>query len=169
MPSILFICTANQFRSPLAAAILRKHLATHPCPGDWHIASAGTWTQPGLPAAASAIKLAQKLSLPGLNDHTTQTVTQQLLDGYDLILMMEVGQLEAIASEFHTVFGRSMLLSEVVDGVPYDIPDPIDVTSDPSEVASELQMLIEKGAGKILKLAKTLHEARNISGEMDHR
>jgi len=165
MPSILFICTANQFRSPLAAAFLLKQIGSDQRSDDWSVGSAGTWTKPGLPAASLAIQIAKRLDLPGLDGHRTRLVSQELLEGYDLILMMETGQLEAIASEFHAVFGRSMLLSEVVDGIPYDIPDPVDLRNDPNEVASELQMLIEKGGNKILKLAESLHSARQIIGE----
>jgi len=165
MPSILFICKANQFRSPLAAAFLLKLIGSDHRTDEWSVGSAGTWTEPGLPAASLAIKIANRLDLPGLDGHRTRLVSQELLEGYDLILMMETGQLEAIASEFHAVFGRSMLLSEVVDGIPYDIPDPVDLRNDPDEVASELQMLIEKGGNKILKLAESLHSARQIIGE----
>ena len=165
MPSVLFICRANQFRSPLAAAFLLKQIESDHRAEEWSVGSAGTWTKPGQPAASVARRIANRLDLPGLGDHRTRQVSRELLDGYDLILMMETGQLEAIASEFHAVFGRSMLLSEVVDGIPYDIPDPVDLRNDPNEVASELQMLIEKGGNKILKLAESLHSARQIIGE----
>ena len=165
MPSVLFVCRANQFRSPLAAALFLKRLGSAHRACEWQVGSAGTWTDPGLPAAPSAVKIAEKLGLPGVKSHLTQQVSQQLLDAYDLILMMEMGQLEAVASEFHTVFGRSMLLSEAADGIPYDIPDPVDSANDADDVVSELRMLIDRGGDKIIKLAETLHEARNIMGE----
>ena len=167
MPSILFVCTANQFRSPLAAAFLVKFLESENRIDGWTVGSAGTWTEPGRPATALAVRLADRSGLPGLRQHLTREVSQELLDQFDLILIMEMGQLEAIASEFHTVFGRSMLLSEIVDGVPYDIPDPVDPFNDPQDVATELQMLIEKGGDKILKMAESLHRARQIFGESD--
>ncbi len=125
--------------------------------------SAGTWTVPGQPAATIAIKLADQLGLSGLKEHQTRQVSQQLLDAYDLILVMEKGQLEGIISEFHNLSGRLMLLSRVVDGLPYDIPDPVGQKTDPEEVTSELQTLIERGKDKILKLAESLHSARQIS------
>ena len=68
---------------------------------------AGTLVNPN---RAETLVVADRLGLPGLITHFTREVDQSILDGADLILMMEVGQLEAIASEFHTVFGRSMLL-----------------------------------------------------------
>jgi protein-tyrosine phosphatase len=164
MPSILFVCTANQFRSPLAAALLIKLIGTDNCTDGWRVESAGTWTKPGLPASSLAVRVAQRLDLPGLKAHLTRQVNRELLDQYDLILMMERGQLEAIASEFKTVSSRTMLLSEIIDGLPYDIPDPVGFENAPEEVASELQMLIERGGQKILKMAESFHNKRIILG-----
>ena len=124
--------------------------------------SAGTWTEPGLPAAAVAIKIAEGLGLPGLKAHLTRQVSLELLDQYDLILPMERGQQEAILSEFPAVSGRTMLLSEIVDGLPYDIPDPIDLINAPDEVASELEMLIKRGGVKILKIAEAKSLTRGV-------
>jgi len=165
MPSVLFVCRANQFRSPLAAAFLLRQIASDHRSKDWNVGSAGTWTKPGLPAASVAIRIADRLELPGLNDHRTRQVNLELLEDYDLILTMERGQLEALASEFPAKKGRLMLLSEVADGLPYDIPDPIDLITDPEEVASELKILIEKGGNKIFHLAEAIHNARNVQPE----
>jgi protein-tyrosine phosphatase len=162
MPSVLFVCRANQFRSPLAAAFLLRQIGSDQRSQRWSVGSAGTWTKAGLPAASVAMRIADRLNLPGLVDHRTRQVDMELLESYDLILTMEIGQHEAIASEFPILDGRSMLLSEVVDGMPYDIPDPVDFINDPEDVASELQMLIEKGGDKIIKLAESIYQARHI-------
>jgi protein-tyrosine phosphatase len=167
MPSVLFVCRANQFRSPLASAFLLRQIGSDHRSKDWSVGSAGTWTKPGLPAASVAIRIADRLDLPGLNDHRTRQVNLELLEDYDLILTMERGQLEALASEFPALLGRLMLLSEVADGLPYDIPDPVDLITDPEEVASELKMLIEKGGDKIFHLAEAIHQARKIQPECD--
>jgi protein-tyrosine phosphatase len=157
MPSILFVCTANQFRSPLAAALLRKLLETDKSTEEWRVESAGTWTRPGLPASPAAVKIAEHLGLPGLNTHRTRQVSSELLCQYDLILVMEQGQREALASEFPSAIGRTRLLTEAVDGLPSDIPDPVGLKNDLEDVASEMQELIENGGDKILKLAEALH------------
>ncbi|MCJ7585645.1 MAG: hypothetical protein MUO30_12870 [Anaerolineales bacterium] len=167
MPSILFVCTANQFRSPIAAACLIDFIHPENPLEKWRVESAGTWTKPGLPTSPLALKIAHRLGLRGLEGHITRQVTQELLDQFDLILVMETGHLEAIASEFPNVVGRMMLLSEIVDGAPYSILDPADQGSDPDDVASELQMLIQKGGSKILDLAKTFHRARCALDEGD--
>ena len=167
MPSVLFVCTANQFRSPIAAACLISFIHQEDKPEKWRAESAGTWTKPGLPISPLALQIARPLGLRGLESHITRQVSQEILDQFDLILVMESGHLEAIASEFHNVFGRLMMLSEVVDGRPYSILDPADQGNDPYEVASELQMLMQRGGNKILKLAGSLHDARQVLDEGD--
>jgi hypothetical protein len=45
--------------------------------------------------------------------------------------------------------------------------DPANPDNDPDEVASELQMLIQKGGNKILNFAQSLHRARQVLGKGD--
>ena len=56
MPTLLFVCTANRFRSPLAAAYAARQLRDAGLPADWQAASAGTWTPAGLPAHPKALE-----------------------------------------------------------------------------------------------------------------
>lgn len=49
MPSVLFACTANRFRSPIAAARFSHCLQNEVDVQDWRVGSAGTWAEPGLP------------------------------------------------------------------------------------------------------------------------
>ena len=167
MPSILFVCTANQFRSPIAAASLINFIRRENLPGNWIVESAGTWTKPGLPVSPLALRIAQGLGLCGLECHVTQVVSQELLDQFDLILVMDSGHLEAIDNEFPNICGRLILLSEFVDGISYDIVDPADPNNGPDEVACELQMLIQRGANKILDFAQSLHRARQALEQSD--
>ena len=53
MPTVLFVCTGNLHRSPLAAAFLRRLLQESKLAG-WQVESAGTWTvsEKRLPAEA---------------------------------------------------------------------------------------------------------------------
>ena len=159
MPSILFVCTANQFRSPIAAACLQQVLDQESHGDDWVVGSAGTWAKAGLPMPVFAMQISRKLGLPGIDRHVTRQVDKKLLDHFDLIIVMETGHKEAIASEFPATRGRVYLLSEIVDGISYDIVDPADPDVDPDQVAIELQALIKKGANQILRLAQLLHRA----------
>ena len=158
MPSILFVCTANQFRSPLAAACLLKTMEHEDTGRAWIVESAGTWAKAGLPAPDIALQVASQLGLEGLEGHRTRQVDHDLLDQFDLILVMESGHKEALCSEFPSVGRRVHLLPEIADGIPYDIPDPADARIEPNEVGRELNMLIARGKEKILQLAERLRK-----------
>jgi protein-tyrosine phosphatase len=156
MPSILFVCTANQFRSPLAAACLLAAIKATKLTGDWNVESAGTWTKAGLPAPELSRKIASKLGVPLPENHRTRQVNQALLAEFDLIIVMEAGQKEALWIEFPALKKRIYMLSETVEGLQYDFPDPVAPGIDPFDVAYELKMAIEQGLEKITQLATSI-------------
>jgi len=73
---------------------------------------------------------------------------------------MENGQKEALRFEFPLASGRVYLLSEIVDGIDYDIPDPSNSTVDVENVGREIFRLVTGGSAKILALAQALHSRR---------
>jgi protein-tyrosine-phosphatase len=154
MPSILFVCTANQFRSPVATACLLQHLSGKQDAHTWRVESAGTWAAEGLNVPGFATQVAISLGLGALQAHRTRQVSSDLLDGFDLVIVMEAGHKEALCAEFPSVCRRVYLLSELVDGLPYDIPDPGMPGVDPTAAGSMISDLIARGNDKILKLAE---------------
>ena len=118
MPSVLFVCTANQFRSPIAAACFLKHIEREALDTKWKVESAGTWTESGMHAPGIALQVARSLGLDGLESHLTRQVEQDLLDQFDLVIVMEKGHKEAIYTEFPSARQRLYLLSEIVEGIP---------------------------------------------------
>lgn len=168
MPSILFVCTANQFRSPIAAACLLKNIEREGTRKDWIVESAGTWTKDGLGVPAVTLQISEQLGLSRLDRHRSRQINQKLLDDFDLIIVMEIGHKEAIRSEFPSVYGRVHMLSEIVDEVLYDIPDPANSNVNTRDIGHELYALITKGRGKILHLAETLSKSSDHGGEKSH-
>jgi len=152
MPAILFVCLANRYRSPLAAAIFCKCLEQHADRDDWIVGSAGTWAQPGLPADSRAVKDARERGLD-IKSHRSRPITANLLHHSNLVITMEGGQKEALQVEFPAEGRKIFLLSEVVDGVSYDVPDPNDLDASHKEIAKELEALIGRGFKNICNLA----------------
>jgi protein-tyrosine phosphatase len=156
MPSILFVCTANLYRSPLAAAFLRDELKTSPDNGrKWAIDSAGTWTKPGTPIHPQTIEDAHRFGLD-VREHRSKQVSAELLAKQDLILVMESGHKEALHIEFSEKSEKIYLLSEVVDGMTYDIPDPFSNEGiHDRDIVNELQLIIKRGLKNIISMATT--------------
>ena len=166
MPSILFVCTANKFRSPIAAACLTQIIEDRQAAAEWIVASAGTWTKPGIVMPHPARLVSSYMAHPGLENHTTRQVDQEMLYRFDLIVVMETGHKEALASEFPLIRKHLYLLAELVDGIRYDIPDPVNPEVSLREVAAELYELVARGADKILQLAQTLYNEKSLG--QDH-
>jgi len=156
MPALLFVCTANQYRSPIAAACFRKKLSDQGLEG-WTVQSAGTWVEPGLPAPALTKQAVRRLGL-SLGRHTTREVGADILAGSDLILVMEVGHKEALLNEFPQTREKIYLLTEMAGRPPYDIPDPFINPDSHQEIARELCNLVEQGFSRIISLAQHLHK-----------
>ena len=164
MPSILFVCRANKFRSPIAAACFEQTMTQRgDAPGtrastsdhEWKVNSAGTWAIPGLHVPPESVRAASAIDID-LSSRLTQGIVPSLLETYDLILVMERGQKEALLVEFPYLQPRVQLLSEVVDGMPYDIPDIRATDQTPEEIAGEICELIRRGFSKICQLALSM-------------
>jgi len=159
MPSVLFVCTVNRFRSPIAAACFARRLQGMEDAQDWSVGSAGTWAEAGLTVIPSAQWMAENLGLD-LGAHRSLRVDRDLLSCYDLILVMENSHREALLAEFPELRERLFLLSEVATGLAYDIPDPVFMPSESFlEVAKEISNLIDKGFEEICALARRVRGA----------
>ena len=159
MPSILFVCTANRFRSPLAAAMLRGRMEELDIADSWSISSAGTWATDGEPVMPGITVAAQRLNID-VSDHRSVRVSGKLLSNYDLIIVMEAGHKEALLSEFPHLQEHIYLLSEVVERRNYDIPDALGSEQEMVEVIAELNSLIARGVNSICVLATYLNNTK---------
>ena len=169
MPSVLFVCTANRFRSPLAAGIFMQALREETDPevlrvlrsaGPWKAASAGTWAMPGQPVLAQVQTAAEELGLD-LSSHRSQRVSGALLAEYDLTLVMQASQREALLSEFPHLEEHIYLFSHVVERGSYDIPDSFGSEQEVAQVGATMNELIRRGLRYIGVLALSLYNKRN--------
>ena len=91
---ILFVCTGNTCRSPLAEAIARKIVIERGLP-DVEVASAGTSAWEGAPASDGSLLVGLERRMD-LGSHRSQPLSRALVQGSDLILAMAPQHLERI-------------------------------------------------------------------------
>jgi protein-tyrosine-phosphatase len=162
MPSVLFVCTADRFRSPFAAALFRHRLEQESDAQSWSVGSAGTWADSNKVVIPPIKRIAGHLHLD-LSAHKSRRISRNLLDSYDLVLVMESNHQEALLVEFPEIKNRLFLLSEVTVGRTYNIPDPHAQAGDTfQDVATELHDLIDKGYKNIRALASRLHDNKAV-------
>lgn len=115
---ILFVCTGNTCRSPMAEAIF-NHLAKKE--GISAIAdSAGISALTGFPAAENAV-LALKETGIDLSGHLSKPVTKELLSERDRIYCMSKSHINAITDCCPEFTDKVFLLGGGIDD-PYSLP-----------------------------------------------
>lgn len=155
MPSVLFVCTANICRSPMASALLRSKVAARPDAAEWCIDSAGVWAEAGNPASEKAQMVLKEHWGLDLSAYRSQGVSRELLRQFDLILVMENGQKEALRGEFPEFANRIYLVNEMV-GLKEEVRDPYGGTiADYYDTALELDRILTKGLERIVQLCDT--------------
>jgi protein-tyrosine-phosphatase len=91
---LLFICTGNTCRSPMAEAIARKYLIERGL-SDIDVASAGTSSWDGAAASDGALLVGLERRLD-LSTHRSQQITRALVEESDLIFTMGPHHLERV-------------------------------------------------------------------------
>jgi protein-tyrosine phosphatase len=87
--AVLFVCTANICRSPMAEGTLRWMASKVPLPGPLDIASVGTHDYHiGKPAFPAAVQTAKAHGYD-ITRHVARRITPGDLERYDLILAMD--------------------------------------------------------------------------------
>lgn len=122
MPNILFVCTANQCRSPMAGAVF-LNLLDKLGEAGWQVATAGTWATPGRPMSAGAARALRRRGL-AVPEHRARPVDEQLLRWSDLVVVMERGHKEALGVEFPDQADKVRLFIGLC-GESGDVPDPV--------------------------------------------
>ena len=146
---ILFVCTGNTCRSPMAQVLFESIISKDPSlqSAGIKVDSAGIIAN-RYPAPQEAIEVMLDYGLD-LTGHRSKLIDSSMLDWADLVLVMEQEHKEGVVSRFPEQGGKTHLLSEYV-GERGDIPDPyygdIQVYR---ECATLLQSLLNKLADKL--------------------
>jgi protein-tyrosine phosphatase len=123
---IVFVCTGNTCRSPMAEALCKRRLAERlgcsaaelPVRG-YHVISAGVAAALGGPAAAQAIEVAQQFGAD-LSNHRSQPLTPELAAEADYLIGMTRSHLLALFDQYPRLGARPRLLNS-----QGEIADPI--------------------------------------------
>lgn len=119
---LLFVCTGNICRSPMAEYILRARLGPD---SAWKVVSAGVAAPQGAPASPEAVQVCREINVD-LLPHRSQAVTRDLLEASRWIVVMTAYHRD-ILIDLHPQFAprirllKSFGFSESIG----DIPDPI--------------------------------------------
>jgi protein-tyrosine phosphatase len=124
---VVFVCTGNTCRSPMAEGLFRNLLARRlQCPPEalaargFIVMSAGLSAASGMAAAPEAVDLMRRHGIR-LDHHVSQSVTRELLSNADYVLTMTARHRDAIVDRFPETSSHIRTLAP--DGS--DIPDPI--------------------------------------------
>ena len=125
-PLILFVCTGNICRSPMAEGLFRARLAPD---SQWSVTSSGIMAAPGLPASLEAIAAAQQYGAD-LRTHRSRPLDQAQVDAATVIVVMTNTHRDQVQALFPGAAQKVFLLnafSEERTGL--DVEDPIGLPS----------------------------------------
>ena len=147
MKTILFICTGNVCRSPMAEALFRRAAAGL---GEFRVFSAGLGAVDGQPPTAHSVEAMRELGLD-ISGQRSRMLTTDLVRQADYIFGMTHSHVDAIALLYPPAAEKTFLLREFDDTLEEfekDISDPIGGTY---EVYENCRDQIEQGIASLVK------------------
>ncbi|MGI9013071.1 MAG: low molecular weight protein arginine phosphatase [Phycisphaerales bacterium] len=160
MRTILFVCTGNTCRSPMAEALARAMVGDGRIEGaheggpddeesgELFFASAGVSASDGVPTTIETINALERLKIEFSG--RSKALTARMIRNADLVLCMTRAQRDAAAFlVYDDADAQSRILTLDEDA---DIPDPIGQSQDAyDQLAQRLQTLLQDRLSKLLQ------------------
>lgn len=122
MKTVLFVCTSNVCRSPMAEAVWQARVCSAGRQADWEAQSAGVMASDGEAPLQQAVLAAGWHGL-SIADHTARHLTTAMLREASLVLAINQTLKAAILSE-RPEFGEKVYTLREYAGMDEDITDP---------------------------------------------
>ena len=147
MKTILFVCTGNVCRSPMAEGLFRHAVKGR---GDFRVLSAGVGAIEGQPPSPYAVQVLRELGID-ISQQRSRMLTAEVVNQADYIFGMTHGHVDAINLLYPQATEKTFLLrefDETLDVFEKDISDPIGGSF---EVYLDCRDQIEQGIASLLK------------------
>ncbi|MFK7758376.1 MAG: Sua5/YciO/YrdC/YwlC family protein [Phycisphaerales bacterium] len=139
--TILFVCTGNTCRSPMALAIARQLFNDQEREGiTTHIDSAGVAASTNIPATKHAIEVIKRMGVDagfGLEDHQSKLLTLEMIDNAEVIYTMTPSHAQGVMTMAPNSVHKVFVLDEI-QGVPDPIGQEIEVYQHTADRLKEL-------------------------------
>src|SRR5262245_33503842 len=147
MKTVLFVCTGNVCRSPMAEGIFRQAIQERT---DYRVLSAGLGAMEGQPPSTYAVQALKELHID-ISGQRSRMLTPELVHQADYIFGMTHSHIDTVMMLFPFAAEKTFLLrefDETLDQFEKDISDPIGGSY---EVYLNARDQIEQGIASILR------------------
>ena len=116
---VLFVCTGNTCRSPMAEALLKELAEERGL--EIEVDSAGVFATEGQAASPNAIKTVDNVYI---KEHRSKMLTKELIDWAELVLVMTKSHFNMVEGNYPEAKSKTHLLLDYTKYKNKDVKDP---------------------------------------------